>query len=63
VAVVPTLLRCLQLPGVVYLPLAEIAVSADLAAAFRRDERANAARAFIEQVRKSAPPAASRTTT
>jgi hypothetical protein len=47
----------------VYLPLAEIAVSADLAAAFRRDERANAARAFIEQVRKSAPPAASRTTT
>jgi hypothetical protein len=48
VAVVPTLLQCLQLPGVVYLPFAGVA---------------KAARAFIEQVRKSAPPAASRTTT
>jgi hypothetical protein len=47
----------------VYLLLAGVAVSADLTSAFRRDERAKAARAFIEQVRKSAPPAASRTTT
>ena len=62
VAVVPASLRCLQLPGVVYRPLADAAVSADLAAAFRRDERAKAARAFIEQVRKPAPPAASRAT-
>jgi DNA-binding transcriptional LysR family regulator len=62
VAVVPASLRCLQLPGVVYRPLADAAVSADLAAAFRRDERAKAARAFIEQVRKAAPPAASRAT-
>ena len=59
VAVVPASLRCLQLPGVVYRPLADAAVSADLAAAFGRDERAKAARAFIEQVRKAAPPAAS----
>jgi DNA-binding transcriptional LysR family regulator len=59
VAVVPASLQCLQLPGVVYRPLADAAVSADLAVAFRRDERAKAARAFIEQVRKAAPPAAS----
>jgi DNA-binding transcriptional LysR family regulator len=63
VAVVPASLRCLQLPGVVYLPLADAVASADLAAAYRRDERAKAARAFIEQVRKAAPPAASEAST
>jgi DNA-binding transcriptional LysR family regulator len=62
VAVVPASLRCLQLPGVVDRPLVGAAVSADLAAAFRRDERAKAARAFIEQVQKAASPAASRAT-
>ena len=62
VAVVPASLRCLRLPGVVYLPLADAAVSADLAAAFRRDERAKAARAFIERIRKAAPPAGPGTT-
>jgi DNA-binding transcriptional LysR family regulator len=57
VAVVPASPRCLRLSGVVYLPFADIVVSADLAAAFRRDEREKAARAFIEQIRKAAPPA------
>jgi DNA-binding transcriptional LysR family regulator len=57
VAVVPASLQCLRLSGVVYLPLADVVVSADLAAAFRRDERAKAARAFIEQIRKAAPHA------
>jgi DNA-binding transcriptional LysR family regulator len=57
VAIVPASLQCLRLSGVVYLPLADVVVSADLAAAFRRDERAKAARAFIEQIRKAAPHA------
>jgi DNA-binding transcriptional LysR family regulator len=59
VAAVPASLQCLRLPGVVYRPLADVAVPVDLAAAFRRDERAPAARSLIEQIRRAttAPPA------
>jgi DNA-binding transcriptional LysR family regulator len=58
IAAVPASLRCLRLPGVAHRPLAGVAVPAELAAAFRQDEGAPAARAFIEQTRKATAPAA-----
>lgn len=60
VAVVPESLRdCLRAPGVAYRPLTGPTPRAELAAAFRRNEAAPAARACIRQLRRMAatPPA------
>jgi DNA-binding transcriptional LysR family regulator len=53
VAFVPDSLRHLQIPDVVYRPLAEIAQQSDLAVIFRKSERAPAVVAFLEHIRKS----------
>jgi DNA-binding transcriptional LysR family regulator len=55
IALVPESLRdCLRAPGVEYRPLAGTPPAADLAAAFRRNEAAPAARACIRQLRRMA---------
>lgn len=51
IAVVPQSCNCIQIPGVAYRPLASQMRLAELAAAFRRDERAPAVKMFIEQLR------------
>jgi DNA-binding transcriptional LysR family regulator len=51
IAVVPQSCSCLQIPGVVYKPLSRQAKLEEFAVAFRRDERAPAVKAFIQQVR------------
>jgi DNA-binding transcriptional LysR family regulator len=53
VAFVPNSLRHLQIPDVVYRPLAEITQQSDLAVVFRKSERAPAVVAFLDHVRKS----------
>jgi DNA-binding transcriptional LysR family regulator len=53
VAFVPDSLRHLQIPDVVYRPLAEIAQQSELAVVFRKSERAPAAVAFLDHIRKS----------
>jgi DNA-binding transcriptional LysR family regulator len=53
VAVVPQSCSCIQIPGVVYKPLSGRTRLVELAAAFRRDERAPAVKAFIRQLQKS----------
>lgn len=55
VALVPESLRdCVRLPGLSYRPLAGTLLRAELSAAFRRNEAAPAARAFIRQLRRQA---------
>jgi DNA-binding transcriptional LysR family regulator len=55
VALVPASLRdCVRLPGLTYRPLAGTPLQAELAAAFRRNEAAPAARACIRQLRRQA---------
>lgn len=51
IAAVPQSCSCLQIPGVVYKPLSRQTKPVELAAAFRRDERAPAVKAFIQQLR------------
>lgn len=51
IAVVPQSCSCIQIPGVVYKPLSTQTKPVELAAAFRRDERAPAVKAFIQQLR------------
>lgn len=51
VAVVPQSCSCIQIPGVAYRPLSGRTRSAEMVAAFRRDERAPAVKAFIAQLR------------
>jgi DNA-binding transcriptional LysR family regulator len=51
IAVVPQSCSCIQIPGVVYKPLFPRSKSVELAAAFRREERAPAVKAFIQQLR------------
>jgi DNA-binding transcriptional LysR family regulator len=51
VAVVPQSCSCIQIPGVVYKPLSGQTKLVELVAAFRRDEKAPAAKAFIHQLR------------
>jgi|SRR5579859_5008559 len=53
VALVPESCSCLQIPGVVYKPLSRQTKLVEFAAAFRRDERAPAVKAFIQQLRNS----------
>jgi DNA-binding transcriptional LysR family regulator len=53
VAFVPDSLRHLQIPDVVYRPLAEIAQQSELAVVFRKSERAPAVVAFLDHIRKS----------
>ncbi|WP_160000726.1 LysR substrate-binding domain-containing protein [Roseomonas sp. 18066] len=60
VAVVPASLRdCVQLPGLCYRPLSGAPILADIAAAYRRNEAAPAARDFIRQLRQAAAQIAS----
>jgi DNA-binding transcriptional LysR family regulator len=55
VALVPESLRdCVRLPGLAYRPLAGTSLRTELAAAFRRNEAAPAARACIRQLRRQA---------
>jgi DNA-binding transcriptional LysR family regulator len=54
IAVVPQSCACIQIPGIVYRPLVEQSRPAELVAAFRRDERAPAVKAFIQQLRRIA---------
>ena len=51
VAVVPQSCSCIQIPGVVYKPLSGQTKPAEMVAAFRRDEKAPAVKAFIRQLR------------
>jgi DNA-binding transcriptional LysR family regulator len=51
VALVPSCMRSVQPPDVTYRPLADAREHSELAVAFRRVERAPAAKAFIEQMR------------
>jgi hypothetical protein len=63
IALVPQSCSCIQIPGVVYKPWSPQMHRVEMAAAFRRDERAPAVRAFIQQleaVRASRAPANSR---
>lgn len=50
-AVVPASLQCVQLADIVYRPLADCSVSAELTAAFRRDEHSPAIANFIAMLR------------
>jgi DNA-binding transcriptional LysR family regulator len=52
IAVVPQSIACLQIPGVTYRPLADWASQDELAAAFRKDERTPAVKAFIQHVKR-----------
>jgi DNA-binding transcriptional LysR family regulator len=58
IAVVPQSIACIQIPGVVYRPLRRQAIRTELAAAFRRDERTPAVKAFIQHLRKWSSQAA-----
>lgn len=52
VAVVPaSMSKCLRLPGLAYRPMSGTPIISELAAAFRRNERGPAARAFIQTLR------------
>jgi DNA-binding transcriptional LysR family regulator len=51
IAVVPQSCSCIQIPGVVYRPLSRPTEPVELVVAFRRDERAPAVKAFIQQLR------------
>jgi DNA-binding transcriptional LysR family regulator len=51
IAVVPQSCSCIQIPGVLYKPLSAQTKQVELAAAFRRDERAPAVKAFIQQLK------------
>jgi DNA-binding transcriptional LysR family regulator len=51
IAVVPDSCSCIQIPRVVYKPLSHKTQPVEIAAAFRRDERAPAVKAFIQQLR------------
>lgn len=54
VAVVPhTLASCVALPGITYRPISGKAIPSEVAAAFRRHERAPAVKAFLQHVRQS----------
>ncbi|WP_255430398.1 hypothetical protein [Roseomonas sp. 18066] len=50
-ALVPQSLRCVQVPGVAYRPLAGPPVLAELALAHRRTEASPAARNFVRHAR------------
>ncbi len=52
IAAVPQCCACIQIPGIVYVPLAAKTQPAELAAAFRRDERAPAVKSFVQQIRR-----------
>jgi DNA-binding transcriptional LysR family regulator len=52
IAAVPQSCACIQIPGIVYRPVAAKMRPAELAAAFRRDERAPAVKAFVQQLRR-----------
>jgi len=54
VALVPQSLGCIQMPGLVYRPIAGTPVRAELAVAFRRGEYSPVARAFAQHARRSA---------
>jgi len=54
IAVVPQSTSCIQIPGVVYKTLSRHTKPVELAAAFRRDERSPAVKAFIQQLRSQA---------
>lgn len=54
IAVVPRSCNCIQVPGVVYRPLSSQSRKAELAAGFRRDERAPAVKMFIDELRRLA---------
>jgi DNA-binding transcriptional LysR family regulator len=51
IAVVPQSCSCIRIPGVVYKTLTPQTKQVELAAAFRRDERAPAVKSFIAQLR------------
>jgi DNA-binding transcriptional LysR family regulator len=51
IAVVPESLARIQIPGVIFRPLTRQSVRAELAFAYRRDERSPAVKAFIQHVR------------
>ncbi|WP_213766977.1 LysR family transcriptional regulator [Caballeronia sp. dw_19] len=56
VAIVPhTLASCVALPGITYRPISGKAIPSEVAAAFRRHERAPAVKAFLQYVRQSLP--------
>jgi DNA-binding transcriptional LysR family regulator len=52
IAIVPQSIACIQIPGVIYRPLTQQANWDELVAAFRRDERTPAVKAFIQHLRK-----------
>jgi DNA-binding transcriptional LysR family regulator len=52
IAAVPQSCACIQIPGIVYQPVATQTRPAELAAAFRRDERAPAVKSFIQHLRR-----------
>ncbi|MDE1570016.1 LysR substrate-binding domain-containing protein [Aquabacter sp. P-9] len=54
VALVPQSVRCIQVPGLRYRPIADAKVLAELSVAFRRNEPSPVARAFAAHARRSA---------
>ena len=52
IAAVPQSCACIQIPGIVYRPVVPQTRPAELAAAFRRDERAPAVKSFIQELRR-----------
>ena len=52
VALVPQSLRCIELPGVRYKRVRNLAVTAELAIAYRRTEPSTVARAFVRHARR-----------
>jgi DNA-binding transcriptional LysR family regulator len=51
IAIVPQSCSCLRIPGTVYKKISQQTNSVEFAVAFRRDERAPAVKAFIQQLR------------
>jgi DNA-binding transcriptional LysR family regulator len=51
IAVVPQSCACIQIPGVIYKSLSPQTKQAELAATFRRDEKAPAVKAFLQHLR------------
>jgi DNA-binding transcriptional LysR family regulator len=53
IAVIPQSCACIQIPGVVYKSLSPQTKQAELAATYRRDEKAPAVKAFLQHLRSS----------
>jgi len=52
IAIIPESIASIRIPGVIYRPLAQHTNQAELVAAFRRDEKSPAVKAFVQHLKK-----------